>query len=107
MQSGPDIKTYDTEQEVVAHTAEHLLERFRLAYSAPCYRGQLFDDLGITGDTIWAQQILEGTYDYPPDTDIWTKKSPGGANYLLLNVWLQDCYFYHNQGLPRILAKGR
>jgi hypothetical protein len=75
VQSGPDIKTYDTEQEVVAHTAEHLLECFRLAYSAPCYCGQLFDDLGFTGDTICAQKILEGIYDYPPDTDIWTKKN--------------------------------
>jgi hypothetical protein len=26
------------------------------------------------GDTECSQQILEGTYDYPPDTDIWTKK---------------------------------
>ncbi len=73
MQSGPDIKTYDTEQEVIAHTAEHLSERFRLAYSAPCYCGQLFDDLGSTGDMVCAQQILKGTYNYPPDTDIWTK----------------------------------
>ncbi len=39
VQSGPDIKTYDTEQEVIAHTADHLSERFRLAYSAPCYHG--------------------------------------------------------------------
>jgi hypothetical protein len=34
----------------------------------------LFDDLGFTGDTECTQQILEGTYDFPPDTDIWTKK---------------------------------
>jgi hypothetical protein len=26
------------------------------------------------GDTECSQQILEGTYDYPPDTDIWMKK---------------------------------
>jgi hypothetical protein len=26
------------------------------------------------GDTECSQRILEGTYDYPPDTDIWTKK---------------------------------
>ena len=26
------------------------------------------------GDTECSQQILEGTYEYPPDTDIWTKK---------------------------------
>jgi hypothetical protein len=26
------------------------------------------------GDTKSAQRILEGTYNYPPDTDKWTKK---------------------------------
>jgi hypothetical protein len=26
------------------------------------------------GDTECSQRIVEGTYDYPPDTDIWTKK---------------------------------
>ncbi len=56
------------------HTSDHLSERFRLAYSALCYCGQLFDNLGFMGDTECSQRILEGTYDYPPDTDIWTKK---------------------------------
>ena len=56
------------------HTSDHLCGRFRLAYSTPCYHGQLFDDLGFMGDTECLQQILEGTYEYPPDTDIWTKK---------------------------------
>jgi hypothetical protein len=65
---------YDTEQEVVAHTANHLSNQFRLAYSAPCYRGQLFDDLGFMGDTKCEQQILKGTYEYPLDTNIWTRK---------------------------------
>jgi hypothetical protein len=59
---------------VVAHTSDHLSERFPLAYSAPCYRGQLSDNLGFMGDTKCSQRILEGTYDYPPDTDIWMKK---------------------------------
>ena len=49
-------------------------KRFRLAYSAPCYHGQLFDNLGFMGDTECSQQILAGAYDYPPNTDIWTKK---------------------------------
>jgi hypothetical protein len=26
------------------------------------------------GDTECSKQILEGTYEYPPDTNIWTKK---------------------------------
>jgi hypothetical protein len=45
-----------------------------LAYSAPCYQDQLFDDLGFMGDMECSQQILEGTYEYPPDTNIWAKK---------------------------------
>jgi hypothetical protein len=60
------------------HTTDHLSQRFRLAHSAPCYQGQLFDDLGFMGYTKCytkcAQKILEGMYDYPPDTDEWTKK---------------------------------
>jgi len=56
------------------HTSDHLSQCFHLAHSAPCYRGQLFDDLGFTGDTECTQKILEGTYKYPPDTDEWTKK---------------------------------
>ena len=74
VQSGPIVTTCDTETEVVGHTSDHLSECLRLAYSAPCYRGQLFDDLGFMGDTECSQQILEGMYEYPPDTNIWTKK---------------------------------
>ncbi len=81
VQTSPVIETYDTEDEVVGQTSDHLSKRFRLAYSAPCYHGKLFDDLGFTGDTECAQQILEGTYDFPPDTDIWTKKILQEAHY--------------------------
>jgi hypothetical protein len=56
------------------HTSKHLSQQFRLPHSAPCYQGQLFDDLGFMGDTKCAQKILEGTYEYPPDTNEWTKK---------------------------------
>jgi hypothetical protein len=81
VQTGPVIETYDTEDKVVGRTSDHLSKRFRLAYSAPCYCGKLFDDLGFTGDTECAQQILEGTYDFPPDTNIWTKKILQEAHY--------------------------
>ncbi len=81
VQSGPVIETYDTEDEVVRHTSDHLSKCFRLAYSALCYCGKLFDDLGFTGDTECTQQILEGTYDFPPDIDIWTKKILQEAHY--------------------------
>jgi hypothetical protein len=81
VQTGPVIETYNTEDKVVGQTSNHLSKRFCLAYSAPCYRGKLFDDLGFTGDTECAQQILEGIYDFPPDTDIWTKKILQEAHY--------------------------
>jgi hypothetical protein len=56
------------------HTSDHLSQWFRLAHSAPCYQGKLFEDLSFMGDTKCTQKILEGTNDYPPDTDKWTKK---------------------------------
>jgi hypothetical protein len=74
VQAGTTINTYSTEHEMFEHTSDYLSQRFRLAHSAPCYQGQLFDDLGFMGDTECAKMILEGTYDYPPDTDKWTKK---------------------------------
>ncbi len=55
-------------------TSDQLSKHFCLAYSTLCYCGQLFDDLGFMSNTECLQQILEGTYDYSPDTDIWTKK---------------------------------
>ncbi len=86
MQSGPVTETYDTEDEVVGHTFNHLSRCFCLAYSAPCYCGKLFDDLGFTRDVKCAQQILEGTYDFPPVTDIWTKKILQEAHYIFSHV---------------------
>ncbi len=63
------------------HTSDHPSECFRLAYSAPCFQGQIFDYLGFMGDTECSKQILEGTYDYPPNTNIWTKKIFQEAHY--------------------------
>jgi hypothetical protein len=81
VQSGPVINTYDTKGDVVGHTSNHLSKHYCLACSAPCYCGQLFDDLDFMGNTKCAQQILEDTYDYPPDTDIWTKRILQEAHY--------------------------
>ncbi len=81
VQTSPVIETYDTEDKVVGQTSNHLSKCFCLAYSAPFYRGKSFDDLGFMGDTECSQQILEGTYDFPPDTDIWTKKILQEAHY--------------------------
>ncbi len=86
MQFGPVTETYDTEDEVVGHTSNHLSKRFHLAYSALCYHGKLFDDLGFMGDTECAQQTLEGTYDISPDTNIWTKTILQEAHYTLSHM---------------------
>ena len=53
--------------------SKNLSEHFRLAFTAKCYEGKLFDDIGFLGDTDCARQILEGTYTYPPDTDPATR----------------------------------
>ncbi len=45
VQAGTTVNTYSTEHEMFEHTSDHLSQRFRLAHSAPCYRGKLFDDL--------------------------------------------------------------
>jgi hypothetical protein len=63
------------------HTSNHLSECFHLAYCAPCYQGQIFDDLGFMGDTECSKQIFEGTYEYPPNTNVWTKKILQEAHY--------------------------
>jgi hypothetical protein len=80
------INTYDTKWVVVGHTSDHLSECFHLAYYVPCYCGPLFDDLGFMGDTDCAQQILEGTHDYPTDTKIWTKKILQEVHYTFSQI---------------------
>jgi hypothetical protein len=69
VQTGQSVNTYSMEHEMFEHTSNHLSQRFRLAHSAPCYQGKLFEDLGFMGDTKCTQKILKGTYNYPPDTD--------------------------------------
>jgi hypothetical protein len=38
------------------------------------------------GDTECSQQILDGTYEYPPDTDIWTKKILQEAHHTFMQM---------------------
>jgi hypothetical protein len=69
VQSGQLVNTYSMEHKMFEHTSDHLTQRFRLAHSAPCYQGKLFKELSFMGDTKCTQTILEGTYNYPPDTE--------------------------------------
>jgi len=49
------------------------LNHFCLAYTAPSCSGQLYNNIGFLGDTEQVQQILEGTYVFPDNTDPATK----------------------------------
>ncbi len=66
--------TYRTEDEIFEHSSHHLSLRFRHAYSAPVYGSTLIQEVGPLGDTDRTQEILEGTFTYPHDTDLWTTK---------------------------------
>jgi hypothetical protein len=68
------ITAYTTDEEIFDHSAEHLSLRFHHAYSAPIYNSFMLQELGPLGDTDYALDILNSTYEYPPDTDIWTVK---------------------------------
>ncbi len=46
-----------------------LVERFQSALIALCHRGKFFEDVGHLANGPVAQQILEGTYEYPQDLD--------------------------------------
>jgi hypothetical protein len=74
VQTRQSVNTYSMEHEMFEHTSKHLSQWFRLAHSVPGYQEKLFDNLGFMGDAKSAQRILKGTYNYPPDTDKWTKK---------------------------------
>ncbi len=50
-----------------------LLEWFQLALVAQCHQGTFFEDVGHLADGPVAQQILDGTYVYPPDLDPATR----------------------------------
>ena len=53
---------------------ERLRKRFRIAMHAPILQDeQLFKDFGYLGDTEATRQVLEGTYQYPPEMDDHTR----------------------------------
>ena len=73
VQQGGSTVEVNTEDGIFTHVSKHLSEGFHLTFSAPCYSGGLFDNIGFIGDTEAARFILEGTYVYPLDTDPETK----------------------------------
>ena len=73
VENGDNTEEVETEDGIFSHVSKHLSERFRLAFTAKSYSGKFFDDVGFVGDTEAARNILEGTYDYPPDLDPATR----------------------------------
>ncbi len=69
------------EESVFHHAMEHLSICFHLAYSAPCYSNLLLNNIGHFGDTQCAQDILDGTYNFPFNTNEWTMKIIREAHY--------------------------
>lgn len=72
-EEGKGVDEFNTDEDVFLQVSKNLSERFRLAFSAPSYSGNLFDNFGYIGDTEATQKILEGTYAYPEDTDPATR----------------------------------
>ena len=70
--TGPDA-IFSSQEDIEEVAATHLSDRFKSAHSAPISSGKLLDDIGFLGDTKTVRDILEGTYEYPPDTDPHTK----------------------------------
>ena len=77
---GEGFQEFETKDGLFLEVSKHSSERFCLPFTAPCYSGKLFDDTGFIGDTFASQQILDGTYVYPPDTDSTTKFLLGEAS---------------------------
>ena len=67
------VEEFKTREDVFFAVSKHLTERFQSALSAQCHRGTFFEDIGHLADGPVAQQILEGTYEYPAVLDPATR----------------------------------
>ena len=97
---GPPV-VCDTKETVEAAIAEENSKRFSLANSAPICQGALFELLGFSANTETAEQILEGTWIPPEDTDgptliilkeiarIWGKMQNGEVNIIISQEYFQ------------------
>ncbi len=64
---------YKSKEGVFEAVSPIILERFQSALVAQCHRGKFFKDIGHLADGLAAQQILEGTYEYPDNLDPTTR----------------------------------
>ena len=97
------IASFSTKAAVEAVVGQSIGERYRLAYSAPIMsNAKLLQDVGFTGDGPAVQEILEGTYNFPPETDEYTKLLCTEAAVLFCSLggdgvadWVRDSDFQH------------
>ncbi len=64
---------YKSKEGVFEAVTPIILEEFQLVLVAQCHQGTFFEDVGHLADGPVAQQILDGTYAYPPDLDPATR----------------------------------
>ncbi len=78
---------YKTKEGIFWVVSRTLVERFQSALMAQCHQGTFFEDIGHLADGPVAQQILLGTYEYPPDLDpaTWLLFEEATATYALLS----------------------
>ncbi len=60
---------FRTKEGIEGAVTPIILERFQSALVALCHWGSFFEDVGHLANGPVSQQILEGTYKYPPDLD--------------------------------------
>jgi hypothetical protein len=64
---------YKTKEGVFEVVTPILLEWFQLVLVAQCHQGTFFEDVSHLADRPMDQQILDSTYEYPPDLDPATR----------------------------------
>ena len=74
--------TLKTQEGFNSTVGNALSNRFTLAHRAPIMASSLVDEIGLLGDGPAVQQILEGTYCYPSDSDEYTLRLLSEAPHL-------------------------
>jgi hypothetical protein len=70
---GDGYVAYKTQEGVFQAVSATLVERFQSPLLVQCHCRTFFKDVGHLADGPAAQQILEGTYVYPPDLNPKTR----------------------------------
>jgi hypothetical protein len=73
IKQGDENLLFETQAGVEQQVARKLTDRFKLGRTAPISSGQLFDDISYLGDTTSTRAILEGTYEFLPETNPHTR----------------------------------